>query len=349
MAKGNMFQGMARGKVGDVVFSRLNGEQISRVRNRHPKNPRTNAQLYQRAIMATIMQAYSAGKEIFDHAYQGKSVPDGCMREFLSRNIKVLRTNIANDIANNVPLADQLGQVVAPKSITPVPVYGLIASDGELSQNLFTITEAQQNTPVKVATVNISGATSKVVDWLQEVGIQAGEIFTFVAFVNDDNQIQFKVANAIGNYGTQYNCRFGFIRFIVKENPSDVAINVAKFSDIFEIQTNSDVFNPALAGMTFAGQTLDLDALFGFEPAGGSMGIIRSNENSKLRSRCEMVPLVLGEQFGIRSQYVLDGWTQGTEDLGTSDLILEGGNKTVAGVLPPAEEEDEQLPGSGGV
>ena len=43
------------------VFSRLNGQQVSRVRNRNPKNPRTNAQLYQRAIMATVMQAYSAG------------------------------------------------------------------------------------------------------------------------------------------------------------------------------------------------------------------------------------------------------------------------------------------------
>ena len=74
MAKGNLFQGMGRGKVGDVVFSRLNGEQISRVRNRHPKNPRSNSQLFQRAIMATVMQAYSAGKAIFDHSFEGYAV-----------------------------------------------------------------------------------------------------------------------------------------------------------------------------------------------------------------------------------------------------------------------------------
>ena len=72
MAKGNMLQGMARGKVGDVVFSRLNGQQISRVRNRQPYNPRTNKQLIQRAIMATVMLGYSAGKEIFNHSFQGK-------------------------------------------------------------------------------------------------------------------------------------------------------------------------------------------------------------------------------------------------------------------------------------
>ena len=86
MAKGNMLQGMARGKVGDVVFSRLGGEQIARVRNRHPKNPRTNAQLYQRAIMATVMQAYSAGKVIFDHAFQGREIGAGIQRRFMALN-----------------------------------------------------------------------------------------------------------------------------------------------------------------------------------------------------------------------------------------------------------------------
>ena len=91
MAKGNLFQGMGRGKVGDVVFSRLNGQQIARVRNRNPKNPRTNAQLYQRAIMATVMQAYSAGIAIFDHSFQGKEVGAQNQRRFMALNAKLLR------------------------------------------------------------------------------------------------------------------------------------------------------------------------------------------------------------------------------------------------------------------
>ena len=71
MSKGNLFQGMARGSVGDVTFTRVNGQQVARVRNRKPKNPRTNKQLYQRAIMATVMRAYSAGRAIFDHSFEG--------------------------------------------------------------------------------------------------------------------------------------------------------------------------------------------------------------------------------------------------------------------------------------
>jgi hypothetical protein len=94
MAKGNLFQGMARGAVGDVVFSRLNGQQVSRVRNRQPANPQTNAQLYQRAIMATVMQAYSFGKKIFDHSFEGKKKGSECQNAFLSLNSLKLRSAI---------------------------------------------------------------------------------------------------------------------------------------------------------------------------------------------------------------------------------------------------------------
>lgn len=39
MAKGNPLMSQMRGKVGDLVMTRLAGEQITRSRNRHPKNP----------------------------------------------------------------------------------------------------------------------------------------------------------------------------------------------------------------------------------------------------------------------------------------------------------------------
>ena len=64
MSKGNLFLGFGRGKVGDVVFYRSNGEQITRSLNRNPKNPRSESQLLQRIIMGTVMQAYSKMKSI---------------------------------------------------------------------------------------------------------------------------------------------------------------------------------------------------------------------------------------------------------------------------------------------
>jgi hypothetical protein len=52
MAKDNLFLGTARGSVGDIVFSRLDGQQVARVRNRAPRNPQSPAQMVQRIIMS---------------------------------------------------------------------------------------------------------------------------------------------------------------------------------------------------------------------------------------------------------------------------------------------------------
>ena len=136
MAKGNMFLGMARGKVGDVVFYRADGQQLSRVRNRNPRNPRSDAQLFQRAIMATTVQAYTAGKAIFDHSFQGYSVGAQNQREFLKRNAKMLRELIATDINTPIATNQQKARVVAPGVSMPVP-NAYVISRGTYDQSLF--------------------------------------------------------------------------------------------------------------------------------------------------------------------------------------------------------------------
>ena len=104
MAKGNLFQGMGRGKVGDVVFSRLNGEQISRVRNRHPKKSPvvihscTSAQLWPLSCKRILLV-----KAIFDHSFEGYAVGAQNQRRFLSLNAKMLRQLVATDI-NTPPM-----------------------------------------------------------------------------------------------------------------------------------------------------------------------------------------------------------------------------------------------------
>ena len=59
MSKSNMLLGLAKGKVGDLVFYRDGGEQRTRTRV-IPKNPRTRAQMQQRAKIANISALYRA-------------------------------------------------------------------------------------------------------------------------------------------------------------------------------------------------------------------------------------------------------------------------------------------------
>lgn len=96
MAKGNLFLGAASGSIGDVTFYRKNAQQISRMRVRKVKNPQSPAQMGQRAINHTAVQAYSVLKGICDHSFQGVSYGANSYAKFLSLNMDMLRQQAAN-------------------------------------------------------------------------------------------------------------------------------------------------------------------------------------------------------------------------------------------------------------
>lgn len=91
MASGNMLLGHARGKVGSVVFSRLNGKQITRALAESVKNPRTDGQNVQRAIFATVNGFASAVRDIVDHSFQSYKEGSISVNRFVSINTKKLR------------------------------------------------------------------------------------------------------------------------------------------------------------------------------------------------------------------------------------------------------------------
>lgn len=96
MAKDNLFLGMARGKVGDVVFSRLNGVQVTRARNRAPKNPQSPLQLSQRVIMKTASLAYSFLQDIANHSFEGYAEGTPSQSRFIKCAVSQMRAQVAD-------------------------------------------------------------------------------------------------------------------------------------------------------------------------------------------------------------------------------------------------------------
>lgn len=325
MAKGNMFQGMARGKVGDVVFSRANGEQISRVRNRHPYNPRTNSQLYQRAIMATIVQAYAAGKAIFDHSFQGYAVGAQNQRKFISENAKALREAIAADINGAVEPDRQIGRVVAPKTNTPVP-FGYVISSGSYQQNLFAWDGIKLKIAAKLENETISA-------YADRNNLIPGDIYTVVAFM-PKKQTAYKSNTVDDVLANQQYCDFMFVRFIVKADISSLE-PVLNFGDLFEIETSGVGVNPAdeISESTIATDVYELilNKVEDYLTNGVcAMGVIRSRKDVDLRSNTTLTVVpgtrAMGNLYGLASAYLLDAWRAGTSSIGDSNLILEGGD-----------------------
>ena len=95
MSKGNMLLGHARGKVGSLVFSRSNGQQVVRARAEVVKNPRTETQLIQRIFLNTVSQAYSKMQPIVDHSFEGIKKGQDTMAYYMKQNVQFCREKIA--------------------------------------------------------------------------------------------------------------------------------------------------------------------------------------------------------------------------------------------------------------
>lgn len=88
MAKGNMLLGYARGAVGNLVFSRVKGNEVTKARNRRPANPKTSKQVYQRAKFLNAVNFYKRGvQNLFKFAYEDKTQPESDFNAFMRHNV----------------------------------------------------------------------------------------------------------------------------------------------------------------------------------------------------------------------------------------------------------------------
>lgn len=327
MAKGNLVQGMGRGKLGDIVFSRLDGQQISRVRNRQPHNPKTNKQLYQRMIMATILRAYSAGKAIFDHSFEGQVVGRGCQRYFTSKNNKALRAALAADIA----AADATNYdaiIVGPGVIVPTPNEYLV-SEGSLVQSLFGITDASADAADALVTLPAPTDGESIADYMTRNRIAVNDIYTFVFFAYDKTgKAVFSVNGVDDDAANQRSGAFAFLRLIAKAPADGTATAAATtLADIFTVDESANIATAPLLSQTLDAFSKKATELVTFEVAGmevGSFAIIKSDEVQSLRSTETMHFATYPRPYGLSWQFALDGWKQGAVQVGESDLILDG-------------------------
>lgn len=105
-----LFGTMLRGSVGNVTFRKHEKKNIASQKVSNVKKSSTPAQIFQRAIGNTTMQAYSSLKSICDHSFEGTQYGALSMSHFLHINNLLLR-NLGNQARF---LRKGLGAKVAP-------------------------------------------------------------------------------------------------------------------------------------------------------------------------------------------------------------------------------------------
>lgn len=165
-----MLLGYARGKVGDLVFSRSNGQQIVRARATNVKNPQTETQMIQRIILNTVAQAYSRFKPICDHSFEGINGNQKSMSYFMRRNIDNIRGRVQRMIADNWDTYSIYA--FSPVNSSDYAPNEFILSKGTLPE----ITAGFAS--INMATMPLSANTYAAV--IADYGLQRGDQITFI-------------------------------------------------------------------------------------------------------------------------------------------------------------------------
>lgn len=297
MAKSKGFFGIRTGSTKNFTFSELHGEQITKERVSKVKNPRTISQMRQRMLMATIGAAYSYLKAIGDHSFEGKTVGQMCMSEFMRLNLNKFR-DAAKD--SNAPYAMN---AYGDKLINPMRY---ILAKGSLPAMPFVINASNQI----ALTYDVADASTaeKVYD---AMGIKKDDMVTFVWVVGNASLVAgvFRYTPQQLNIVRLKADKAGAIStprdaFSYESNHADLDINVNLSSGVLELSSTEANF--------------------------GTVILSRQNAGTWLRSNATMVgnkSIIEGVTVGNQlATYPID-----------SELILNGGemaNEPTVGTLP---------------
>lgn len=187
MSKGNLLLGFGRGKVGDVVFYRANGEQVTRARNRSPKNPKSARQCVARCILKTVSDAYSVFQPLADHSFENRATGTPNQSRFTQMNVDFLRTRALEGVDLSDPAAIAASQLVnyAGKPLTLPVVNEYYISEGILPPMVASISA----TSARMAVPTSMPSFPTYAQVCQYLGLMQGDQLTFVwAYGNDAEQ-----------------------------------------------------------------------------------------------------------------------------------------------------------------
>ena len=134
MAKSKSFFGLRTGSTKSLTFQTYRGLQITKDRVCRVSNPRSNAQMTQRALLPIVAAARSALKDLIDHSFEGVPYGEASLKEFSKLNLRAGALSVTSYSPNGVSnpgFADLIvsnGSINVPYSIkyTSESNYNLI-------------------------------------------------------------------------------------------------------------------------------------------------------------------------------------------------------------------------------
>lgn len=232
MAKFNPILGTASGKLGDIVLYRANGAQLSRVRVRSVKNPKTQAQALQRMVFATASAARTALGAIIDHSFQSVKYGQKSVQYFMKRAVDDLRVS-ALSCLELTPYEQVSVANFNVKGVSAMACNSLLISQGSLKP--FEIVPFGTGTPnlsidpCPVVEIGDDNAPQVYLgDFIRALGLKDGQQVTFVRLrvLNDQAALygEYPGTGAIDEnslFNWQFSSVVDIFRFRIDPNITD--------------------------------------------------------------------------------------------------------------------------------
>ena len=234
MAKSKSFFGLRTGSTKTLTFQVYRGQQITKDRVYRVSNPRTEAQMKQRAIIPIVSAASSALKGLVDHSFEGVPYGEASLKEFSKQNLRAGALSVTS---------------YSPNGVSNPGFADLIVSNGTINVPYHVLSDKIENY------VDIDGQYPRFSFPILDVGARADEIFKYlesyarannVALIAPGTQLSFltiyqsgTVKVATGN-GTTDAPTSGFIldRIYIPNGDSD-SENAKEVNDKWKVRYNN--------------------------------------------------------------------------------------------------------------
>lgn len=310
MAKGNMLLGQARGSVGDVVFSVQNGEQISKIRVRNPRNPQTDKQQIQRAIMATVAQAWALLSPVIRFAWISNTKGQYNQNEFTSLNVKALRNAYADDEKEPRGYRFYNCHCVFPESPDTVLNKYQISS-GNLANGQFMRDAENVKASFKLPAPHYGDTVKK---YATRIKLGKTDRFLFVFMFTDGAELYTDPENPGNEYATVRRYSVGYLHLKPKDGFKTDTSELSNYGQLFDI-IEQDGCEANLASLTIRNAINVSTISAWFKDYTGAMGVIKYRGKAKKRSNAFMYldrnphgTIATPGACGLTIPFILQAW-----------------------------------------
>ena len=267
MAKSKSFFGLRTGSTKSLTFQVYRGQQVTKDRVYRVANPRTDAQMTQRALIPIVAAARSALKGLVDHSFEGVPYGEASLKEFSALNLRAgaLKVNSYSPIGYSNP---GFANLIVSKGSINEPYETSVGSAG------FTITLPGKFPKIKFSEAPADGSSKQV--WKD---IENWSRANNVSLLKPGTQLTFLTLYEAGsvNVSTGGKTRevptsaFNICRMYVPNGDSD-SVNATDINDKWKIDKSHETSNAEVALINGNGDTLRI--VTGVNGGSDQLGIV---------------------------------------------------------------------------